>query len=47
LQAQVIVVGIEHGHERKNRRNNSLKKTYGGGKADDYLEFIVKILKYK
>jgi alpha-glucosidase len=47
LQAQVIVVGIEHGHEKRIERTTPLKKRKYGGKADDYLEFIVKILKYK
>jgi len=46
LKAQVIVVGIEHGG---NRRIDELtpypNAKYGGGKADSYLDFVVNTLK--
>jgi predicted alpha/beta superfamily hydrolase len=46
LKAQVIVVGIEHGNEKRLAELTPYKnQKYGGGKADDYLEFIVKTLK--
>jgi predicted alpha/beta superfamily hydrolase len=46
LQAQVIIVGIEHGNdERFEELTPYKKKEYGGGNADNYLEFIVKTLK--
>jgi predicted alpha/beta superfamily hydrolase len=46
LHAQVIVVGIEHGNEKRLAELTPYKnQKYGGGKADDYLEFIVKTLK--
>lgn len=46
LNAQVIVVGIEHGNEKRLEELTPYKnEKYGGGKADDYLEFIVKTLK--
>jgi alpha-glucosidase len=48
LQAQVIVVGIEHGNEKRMEELTPFKnEKYGGGKADEYLEFIVKTLKPK
>jgi|TARA_R110002126_G_scaffold53435_5_gene144412 alpha-glucosidase len=48
LQAQVIVVGIEHGNEKRIEELTPFKnEKYGGGKADDYLEFIVKTVKPK
>jgi predicted alpha/beta superfamily hydrolase len=48
LQAQVIVVGIEHGNEKRMDELTPFKnEKYGGGKADDYLEFIVTKLKPK
>lgn len=48
LKAQVIVVGIEHGNEKRIDELTPFKnKKYGGGKADSYLEFIVKTLKPK
>lgn len=48
LQAQVIVVGIEHGNEKRMDELTPFKnEKYGGGKADEYLEFIVKTLKPK
>jgi predicted alpha/beta superfamily hydrolase len=46
LHAQVIVVGVEHGNEKRLEELTPYKnEKYGGGKADDYLEFIVKTLK--
>jgi alpha-glucosidase len=48
LQDQVIVVGIEHGNEKRMEELTPFKNDeYGGGKADDYLDFIVKTLKPK
>ena len=46
LNAQVIVVGIEHGNEKRIDELTPYKNIkHGGGKADNYLEFIVKTLK--
>lgn len=46
LNAQVIVVGIEHGNEKRMAELTPYKHPkYGGGDADKYLEFIVKTLK--
>lgn len=46
LNAQVIVVGIEHGNEKRMDELTPYKNTkYGGGNADNYLEFIVNTLK--
>ena len=46
LNAQVIVVGIEHGNEKRLEELTPYKnEKYGGGKADNYLDFIVKNLK--
>lgn len=46
LSAQVIVVGIEHGNEKRMNELTPYKNSnYGGGNADNYLEFIVKTLK--
>jgi len=46
LNAQVIVVGIEHGNAKRLEELTPYKnEKYGGGKADNYLEFIVKTLK--
>ena len=48
LRAQVIVVGIEHGNEKPIEELTPYKNTkYGGGNADNYLEFIVNNLKPK
>jgi predicted alpha/beta superfamily hydrolase len=48
LQAQVIVVGIEHGNEKRLEELTPFKnEKYGGGKAANYLEFIVNTLKPK
>jgi len=46
LKAQVIVVGIEHGNEKRIDQLTPFKnEKYGGGNADNYLDFIVKTLK--
>lgn len=46
LNAQVIIVGIEHGGEKRTEELTPYKnEKYGGGNADNYLEFIVKTLK--
>jgi len=46
LKAQVIVVGIEHGNDKRMDELTPYKnEKHGGGNADKYLEFIVKILK--
>lgn len=48
LNAKVIVVGIEHGNEKRiDELTPYRNEKYGGGKADSYLEFIVKTLKPK
>ena len=46
LNAQVIVVGIEHGGDQRLAELTPFKNAkYGGGDADNYLDFIVKTLK--
>ena len=46
LNAEVIIVGIEHGNEKRIDELTPYKNTkYGGGNADNYLNFIVKTLK--
>jgi predicted alpha/beta superfamily hydrolase len=46
LNAPVIVIGIEHGNDKRMDELTPFKnEKYGGGKADAYLEFIVKTLK--
>ena len=46
LKAKVIVIGIEHGNEKRFEEMTPYKnEKRGGGKADAYLEFIVKTLK--
>lgn len=46
LKAPVIVVGIEHGNDKRIDELTPFKnEKYGGGNADQYLEFIVKTLK--
>jgi predicted alpha/beta superfamily hydrolase len=48
LKAQVIVVGIEHGNDKRIDELTPYKNAkYGGGNADNYLEFIVNNLKPK
>lgn len=46
LKANVIVIGIEHGFEKRMDELTPYKnEKYGGGKADLYLDFIVSELK--
>lgn len=46
LSAQVIVVGIEHGNEKRLEELTPYPhEKYGGGKANQYLDFIVNTLK--
>lgn len=46
LKAPVIVVGIEHGNDKRTEELTPYKnEKYGGGNADNYLDFIVKTLK--
>ncbi|MWB95398.1 alpha/beta hydrolase [Flavobacterium sp. GA093] len=46
LKAQVIVVGIEHGNDKRLEELTPYKnEKYGGGNADNYVDFIVKTLK--
>lgn len=46
LNAQLIVIGIEHGNEKRMEELTPFKnEKYGGGNAGAYLEFIVKTLK--
>ena len=43
LNAQVIVVGIEHGNEKRLDELTPYKnEKYGGGNGENYLDFIVK-----
>lgn len=46
INAQVIVVGIEHGNDKRMDELTPFRnEKYGGGNADSYLDFIVKTLK--
>jgi predicted alpha/beta superfamily hydrolase len=46
LKAKVIVIGIEHGNEKRLDELTPYKnEKYGGGNANNYLDFIVKTLK--
>ena len=46
LNAKVIVVGIEHGNDKRLEELTPFKnEKYGGGKADEMLAFIIKTLK--
>lgn len=46
LKAPVIVVGIAHGNDKRIDELTPFKnEKYGGGNADNYLDFIVKTLK--
>ena len=46
INAQLIVIGIEHGNEKRMDELTPFKnEKYGGGNADAYLEFIVNTLK--
>jgi alpha-glucosidase len=45
INAELIVIGIEHGNDKRMDELTPYKNEYGGGNADAYLEFIVKTLK--
>lgn len=46
LKAQTIVIGIEHGREKRVDELSPYKhEKYGGGDADKYLDFLVSTLK--
>ena len=46
INAQVIVIGIEHGNDQRMKELTPYKnEKYGGGNADNYLDFIVSTLK--
>jgi predicted alpha/beta superfamily hydrolase len=46
LKAKVIIIGIEHGNEKRIDELTPYKnEKHGGGNANAYLEFIVKTLK--
>jgi predicted alpha/beta superfamily hydrolase len=48
INAKVIIIGIEHGGDKRIEELTPFKHAkYGGGKADDYLDFIVNTLKPK
>ena len=48
INGQVIIIGIEHGGDRRMEELTPYKnEKYGGGKADNYLDFIVNTLKPK
>lgn len=48
INAKAIVIGIEHGGDKRIEELTPFKhEKYGGGKADAYLEFIVNTLKPK
>lgn len=48
INAKVIVIGIEHGGDKRIDELTPFKnEKYGGGKADTYLDFIVNTLKPK
>jgi predicted alpha/beta superfamily hydrolase len=46
IKAKVIVIGIEHGGEKRlEELTPFINEKYGGGNATNYLEFIIKTLK--
>jgi predicted alpha/beta superfamily hydrolase len=46
LKAKVIIIGIEHGNEKRiDELTPYINEKHGGGNANAYLEFIVKTLK--
>lgn len=47
IKAQVIIIGIENTVNRMVELTPYKNAKYGGGKADDYLDFIIKTLKPK
>ena len=48
MNANLIVIGIEHGNEKRLDELTPIKnEKYGGGNGDNYLNFIIKTLKPK
>ncbi len=48
MNAQLIIIGIEHGNDKRLDELTPFKnEKYGGGNGDNYLQFIVKTLKPK
>ena len=48
MDANLIVIGIEHGNEKRLDELTPFKnEKYGGGNGDNYLNFIIKTLKPK
>ena len=48
LKAELIVIGIEHGNDKRISELTPYKnEKYGGGDADNYIDFIVHTLKPK
>jgi alpha-glucosidase len=48
MKAQVIVIGIEHGNDKRMDELTPFKnEKYGGGNGDNYLKFIAETLKPK
>lgn len=46
LKAEVIIIGIEHGNEKRlDELTPFANEKYGGGKAEAYLDFIINTLK--
>jgi predicted alpha/beta superfamily hydrolase len=46
MNAQLIVIGIEHGNEKRMDELTPYKNTkYGGGNGENYIDFIIKTLK--
>ncbi|HEX8561344.1 MAG TPA: alpha/beta hydrolase-fold protein [Flavobacterium sp.] len=46
ISADVIIIGIEHGNDKRiDELTPFPNEKYGGGKADAYIDFIVKTLK--
>jgi len=47
-QNESIIIGIEHGNEKRiDELTPYINKKYGGGKGDQYLDFVVNTLKLK
>jgi alpha-glucosidase len=48
MNAQIIVIGIEHGNDKRIDELTPYKnEKYGGGNGDNYIQFIIKTLKPK
>lgn len=48
INAQIIVIGIEHGNDKRIDELTPYKnEKYGGGNGDNYIQFIIKTLKPK